>query len=63
MLEPLLQIIAEQQIWLLAFVIILVGISKAGFAGGLGVLATPLLFAAVSSERSACAVIATLDDN
>jgi hypothetical protein len=43
MLEPLLQIIAGQQIWLLAFVIILVGISKAGFAGGLGVLATPLL--------------------
>lgn len=43
MLEPLLQIIAHQQIWLLAFVILLVGISKAGFAGGLGVLATPLL--------------------
>lgn len=43
MLEPLQLIIAHQQIWLLAFVIILVGISKAGFAGGLGVLATPLL--------------------
>ena len=43
MFEPLLQISAQQQIWLLAFVILLVGISKAGFAGGLGVLATPLL--------------------
>ena len=43
MFEPLLQIIAQHQIWLLAFVILLVGISKAGFAGGLGVLATPLL--------------------
>ena len=43
MLELLSQIIAQQQIWLLAAVILLVGISKAGFAGGLGVLATPLL--------------------
>ncbi len=43
MFEPLQQIVAHQQIWLLAFVILLVGISKAGFAGGLGVLATPLL--------------------
>lgn len=43
MLELLSQIIAQQQIWLLVAVILLVGISKAGFAGGLGVLATPLL--------------------
>lgn len=43
MLALLEQIIAQQQIWLLAAVILLVGISKAGFAGGLGVLATPLL--------------------
>lgn len=43
MLALLEQIIAAQQIWLLAAVILLVGISKAGFAGGLGVLATPLL--------------------
>lgn len=43
MFDQLQQIIAHDQLPLLALVILLVGISKAGFAGGLGVLATPLL--------------------